>query len=404
MNNFMILIKILNQNPESKNLEIKENAIGYQGKFIDLTNFDYYDFYSKNTNFKNNLQNLNAEAIFKIIEIHAKFYNQKSLAKQLTEDDFKEIAKNNKVLQKFHLVHNHKKVEDVTKNYVHFLDSQGKNHLLCDITGEELLKAYDSLIRNFKRDVTEEELYNYLKSMKKSMELECLNEALMRNNTTEEHLNNLKMLNDRNHETGNTLDTPLGNDKEKIYISNGIVTTFNLNKNNEYVKENHEISTGSGESLSTDQKPQEEKVIEEEKIPLITFEEYTKLILKPGEYSKEDDEKIKVFENYIFDVITYKDYLIPEIYEYYTKFYEFANYLYTIKNPDENITKAIERYEDMFARSKNVSLENVEEKAKKLIRTNPNLDKIGFTSIAIYIAILLIAIGMIIAIFINIKG
>lgn len=66
---------------------------------------------------------------------------------------------------------------------------------------------------------------------------------------TKENLNNLKLLNVRNHEIGNTLDTPLGNDEERIYISNGVITIFNLNKNNEYIKENHEMSGEKEEVL-----------------------------------------------------------------------------------------------------------------------------------------------------------
>lgn len=402
MSNFYVLVNLLKQNSEFDKLDIKENKIGYNGQYLDFSYFDYYDFYSKNTNFKNNLSNLNAESVFKILEIHAKFYDEKNKKLEMTSEDFDKITKNNEVLQKFHLIQNNKKVEGVVKNYVHFQDKSGKSYLLYDVSGEDVLKAYENLVASHGNNVTEEELFSFLNRGKKNIELECLNEALMRNNATEEHLNNLKLLNDRNHATGNTLDTPLGNDEEKIYISNGIITTFNLNKQNEYVKENHELSNTSG-SISVEQKVQEEKVVEKEKIPLITFEEYTKLILSPHPYTKDEEDKIKVFENYIFDVIVYKDYLIPEIYEYYTKFCSLSNYLYSIKEPNENITDTIKRYEDMLERSEKVNLENVHEKAAKLVRTNPNIDKVGFASLAIYIAFLIIAIGLLVAIYFLLK-
>ena len=224
----------------------------------------------------------------------------------------------------------------------------------------------------------------------------------MRNDATEEHLNNLKLMNERNHATGNTLDTPLGNDEEKIYISNGVVITFNLNKHNEYIKESHEMSNEDKE-VSTESKIQEEKVEEKEKIPLIKFDEYYKLIFKQSPYTKEEEDKIKVFENYIFDVIVYKDYLIPEIYEYYTMFCNLTNQLYEIKDPTQNISDTIKRYQDMLARSENVVLENVPEKVAKLIRTNPNIDKVGSASMAIYITVLIIVIGLLIAIILKMK-
>lgn len=397
MNNFYIFVNQINQSPEFKKFDIKDNQIGFNGQLIDFTYFDFYDFYAKNPNFKNNLPNLNAEAIFEILQIHAKFYDEENKKQEMTTEDFDNITKDNEILQKFHLIHNNKKVEGVVKNYIHYQDKSGKNYLLSDTNGEDVLKAYDALLAGRGQNFTEAELFAYLNSGKKSITLECLNDALMRNNATEEHLNNLKLLNDRNHAIGNTLDTPLGNDEEKIYISNGVIITFNLNKHNEYVKESHEVSEES-KDVSIESSVQEEKIVEKEKIPLISFEEYSELIFKQSPYTEEEENKIKIFENYIFDVIVYKDYLIPEIYEYYTQFCNLTNYLYAIKDPTQNIIDTIKRYEDMFARSENVVLENVPEKVAKLIRTNPNLDKAGSTSTAIYITILIIVIGILAAV------
>lgn len=399
MNNFYIFVNQINKSPEFKKFDIRDNQIGFNGKYIDFTYFDFYDFYAKNPNFKNNLPNLNAEAIFEILQIHAKFYDEENKKQEMTTEDFDNITKDNEILQKFHLIHNNKKVEGIVKNYIHYQDKSGKNYLLSDTNGEDVLKAYDALLSSRGQNFTEEELFAYLNSGKKSITLECLNDALMRNNATEEHLNNLKLLNDRNHATGNTLDTPLGNDEEKIYISNGVIITFNLNKHNEYVKESHEVS-GESKDVSIESGIQEEKIVEKDKIPLISFEEYSELIFKQSPYTEEEENKIKIFENYIFDVIVYKNYLIPEIYEYYTKVCNLTNYLYAIKEPTQNITDTIKRYEDMFARSENVVLENVPEKVAKLIRTNPNLDKAGSTSTAIYITFLIIIIGILVAVLI----
>lgn len=402
MNNFYIFIDQIKQCPEFKKFDIKDNKIGYNGEYIDFSYFDFYDFYSKNINFKNNVSNLNAESIFKILEIHAKFYDEKNKKQEMTSEDFNEITKNNEILQKFQLIHNNKKVEGIVKDYIRYQDKTGKNYLLCDVNGEDVLKAYETLVTSRGNTITEDDLFAFLNNGKKNIKLECLNEALMRNDATEEHLNNLKLMNERNHATGNTLDTPLGNDEEKIYISNGVVITFNLNKHNEYIKESHEMSNEDKE-VSTESKIQEEKVEEKEKIPLIKFDEYYKLIFKQSPYTKEEEDKIKVFENYIFDVIVYKDYLIPEIYEYYTMFCNLTNQLYEIKDPTQNISDTIKRYEDMLARSENVVLENVPEKVAKLIRTNPNIDKVGSASMAIYITVLIIVIGLLIAIILKMK-
>ena len=253
MNNFYIFIDQIKQCPEFKKFDIKNNKIGYNGEYIDFSYFDFYDFYSKNINFKNNVSNLNAESIFKILEIHARFYDEKNKKQEMTSEDFNKITKNNEILQKFQLIHNNKKVEGIVKDYIRYQDKTGKNYLLCDVNGEDVLKAYETLVTSRGNTITEDDLFAFLNNGKKNIKLECLNEALMRNDATEEHLNNLKLMNERNHAIGNTLDTPLGNDEEKIYISNGVVITFNLNKHNEYIKESHEMSNEDKE-VSTESK------------------------------------------------------------------------------------------------------------------------------------------------------
>lgn len=87
MNNFYIFVNQINKSPEFKKFDIRDNQIGFNGKYIDFTYFDFYDFYAKNPNFKNNLPNLNAEAIFEILQIHAKFYDEENKKQEMTTEE-----------------------------------------------------------------------------------------------------------------------------------------------------------------------------------------------------------------------------------------------------------------------------------------------------------------------------
>lgn len=267
---------------------------------------------------------------------------------------------------------------------------------MYNTSGEELINAYRELIIKNNRIISADELFNEIQKNKEDIPLESLTEAIMNGNRTEQHLNNLKMLNDSNHQTGNTLDTPLGNEENGIYVSHNEVITFSYNKNNEYVKEVHE-KVNDGETNFDN--ISEEKIEEKEKIPLISFNEYKKLIFKVEELTLNEQNMIKVFENFLFDIIVYKDYLTPELYEIYLQFERFSRYIYE-QESSEKIEGIKARYNDMVDRAENVKLTNVQEKVDYLKRVREKQDNNkGTISIGLFIIFIVILIGIIISIF-----
>lgn len=396
MNN---LITLLENNKEFNEFKFTKETLTYHGQTLNLEDFDFAYFLNNNPNFIRDASILSAKSIFDIIKLHHEFLVQKKTETedfQMTEKDIKALSEKYSILKQFHLITQEK--PDKTKlSHIHYVDQNGENHLLYNTTGEELLATYRALTIEKNRPINELELYNALKQNKTEIALESLNEAIMKNNHTEEHLNNLKMLNDVNHQTGETLDTPLGNEEYKIYISHHKVVTYNYNKDYEYVKQN--LGEQDLENPLEENVESEEKVEKEEKIPIITFKEYSNLILKQANLTAEETKKVQVYENFLFDIITYKEYLTPELYEIYILFEKLIQYIYVLENSIKKIEDTKLRYEDMLNRAEKINLTNVQEKVMILTRINNKIDKAGSLSLIFYSIIILILIGVILALY-----
>ena len=166
MSNFAIFVEMLKNNPEFTNLTISNGKISYAGKTVNFSIFDFQDFFNKNSRFKEEMTTLKADALIGILDVHAKYYDELQKEKNIDEEQFTKITQEYPVLKSFHLIHNHQKIENVVKNYVHYQDRFGVNHLISDISLEELLKFYNDIITIKGANVSAEELYSICVSKK----------------------------------------------------------------------------------------------------------------------------------------------------------------------------------------------------------------------------------------------
>lgn len=393
-----ILQDLLKTNPAIQELHFNGNSLIFNGQKLDLTNFNIEEFLKDNPNFYKEITSLSPSSIFNILRLHVLYTEKYRQNIESTKPDIEKIQENFPVLQSFFPITNTNQLKQ-EKRYIRYIDENGQNHLLSDTTLEELIKVYHDLVNRFGTGITAEELYSELKKGKQEMALESLIDAQMRPNASTEHINNLQHLNNRNIQTGETLDTPLGNEKESLYLSHNQIYTFNLNENYQIVRQNHETREGN-----TDDEPQQEVtsevIIDEQKISLITFEEYTDILLSNDELTAEQTDKILAYESFLFDIITYKDYLTPELLTIYQKYSALSEYLYQISEPNAIISETKERFEDMQNRSEKVVITNPLSKVSTLTRMNPNYKIAGFTSVTIYGVLITIVVGIIISLMI----
>lgn len=215
--------------------------------------------------------------------------------------------------------------------------------------------------------------------------MESLYEAEKRTDASEEHLNNLRNIEDYNAKTLTFPTKAFGNEEHQVYLRNEDILTIKQNANGETVQEKHEIVESKDDDLN------DEVAYNVDVTPLITFDEYADLILNREFVNDDEMSKIRNYESFLFDVITYKEYLTEDLYNVYLRYTALSEQIYAIQNPNTAIAETKKRYEDMLGRSQNVTLTHVDEKVMKLTRMNPDINKAaGFASAIFYIGVTII--------------
>lgn len=390
MNDLYLLVNYLSLNSDFQRLAIGKNTISLDGKVIDFTDFDIKKFISQSEKLLNDMQMLSIEDVFKIIKLHVDYAH---MIQRLAEEEAKQmvdnIVKNDPSLSNLHLF-NQKDNFGKDIGFLHYVDEKGNNRILADVTEKEFLEAY-MFLNNSGMSVSESNIFNYLASQNSEIMLENLNEAEKRDSVSEEHLNNFKEFQDYNNRIMESNNPVLGNEEYGIYLNNGVVHTIRYNKDGRRIVEKHDKNGQDDNNINKD------KVEVKAEEQLISFAEYNAIITGQEDLSPEDVTKIRNFENFLSDVIAYKEYLTEDLYQVYNNFYKFWNYLATLKETTRTIEEAKERYEAMEARSNARQTTKIEEKVAVLTRKNDNQSSYGFVSAALYVG-LIILVGVVIAV------
>ena len=390
MNDLYLLVNYLSLNSDFQRLAIGKNTISLDGKVIDFTNFDIKKFISQSEKLLNDMQMLSIEDVFKIIKLHVDYAHMiQRLAEEQAKQMVDNIVKNDPSLSNLHLF-NQKDNFGKDIGFLHYVDEKENNRILADVTEKEFLEAY-MFLNNSGMSVSESNIFNYLASQNSEIMLENLTEAEKRDSVSEEHLNNFKEFQDYNNRIMESNNPVLGNEEYGIYLNNGVVHTIRYNKDGRRIVEKHDKKGQDDNNINKD------KVEVKAEEQLISFAEYNAIITGQEDLSPEDVTKIRNFENFLSDVIAYKEYLTEDLYQVYNNFYKFWNYLATLKETTRTIEEAKERYEAMEARSNARQTTKIEEKVAVLTRKNDNQSSYGFVSAALYVG-LIVLVGVVIAV------
>ena len=362
-------------------IQIQGTQLIYQGNVLDLKNLNINYFLEQNPNFIRDLPNMTPEAVFNIIKIHATYANGE---KEQKEKKAKEYIETTPILKPFSIVKRTDN-ERVEHSYIHYVDNNGVNHIIAGLSYEDLLLAYKELIMSDSMVKTDKEVFEILKTKGQEIKLEDINEAKQRVDVSESHINNLQKLDSDNNKAMEMSINIVGNEDHNIYINNGHVVTIDQERNGTAVLEKHDTTTGP-----------EDSVVIQDKIELISFSEYVKIIMNKETLSGEEKDKVDNYEAFLFDVITYKDYLTPELQEIYQKWMDLYQKLYYTPVMTPVIEETLKNYASMQERSNNVEITNAREEVMKLSRKNPDQNRTGYVSVIVYI-FLTILVGTVIA-------
>ncbi len=380
-----ILVEYLKQNPEFELITMNKEQITFSGVTINLKDFDVEKFLQESNNLINDMATLPMKDVFNIIKIHVDYSNMmKKYEEEKAQKMVDDVIENSPSLRNFHIF---KKLDNFgyQKSFLQYTDSKGINYVLEDVSEKEFMKAYID-IQNQGLEVNENNLFTTLASKYKQIKLENLLEAEKRVGVSEEHLNNLRNIQEKNNEHMENHREVLGNEELGIYLNGNEVVTIYYDKEGKKIVEKHDQNANEEENLA------EDIVANYDSEQLISFEEYSFLITNRESLAEEELNNIRNMENFLFEIMTYKNYLTPELYELHENFYKLWDYLSTIKETTEVIESAITRYDDMKTRSEQREVNNARNQVTVLQRKLDNSKSYGYVNALLYIVVIVFVI------------
>lgn len=428
--NINILKNLYEQYPESfRGLGLDGNKLTYNGEGVDISNFNINDLLSGNQNFFASLSVLSAEDIFKIIRLHALKMDStlQNVQAQSNKEKMEILKVEDPLLKNISIIS--KNNNGYQSEYINLVDSSGRDHLFYNDRDVDLFDVYETLKNNNPgRDITPDELVSEM--MRKLPEVKLNNAAyLMGSSAISEDFNNKLKLISEPYENDKNIKI-LGNEEHDMAIivdlsnpSKHNVITFGKNEFGDLIFETHKPNVegynnknSNGETADTqgNASVDEEKIdgevlerLEEEKIVnLISEERFYELVKSSQELNEEDKKNVDYFYSYIGDLITYEDYLLPELTGMLNRFRYFIYHLQyddqpmgLTRNEQAAVEKAQELEEKNLENINQYSQEKVEEKVKRLelIKENSSSGIISIVQVMAFIigvAIILTAVTL----------
>lgn len=416
--NINILRNLYEQYPESfRGLGLDGNKLTYNGEGVDISNFNINDLLSGNQNFFASLSVLSAEDIFKIIRLHALKMDStlQNVQAQSNKEKMEILKVEDPLLKNISIIS--KNNNGYQSEYINLVDSSGRDHLFYNDRDVDLFDVYETLKNNNPgRDITPDELVSEM--MRKLPEVKLNNAAyLMGSSAISEDFNNKLKLISEPYENDKNIKI-LGNEEHDMAIivdlsnpSKHNVITFGKNEFGDLIFETHKPNVegynnknSNGETADTqgNASVDEEKIdgevlerLEEEKIVnLISEERFYELVKSSQELNEEDKKNVDYFYSYIGDLITYEEYLLPELTGMLNRFRYFIYHLQyddqpmgLTRNEQAAVEKAQELEEKNLENINQYSQEKVEEKVKRLelIKENSSSGIISIVQVMAFI-------------------
>ena len=412
------LKKLQEKNPNLMDISIKGNLLFYEGKTIDISNFSIGELMTDELPLINNINSLNSEDVFTIIELHALLINSKI---KMMNDSKRQQAtfqsnKSNKLFaQTF------KKFDQLgrEKQYIHVVDSFGKDNVYVN-ERHESFDDMDEFINNVCNTSTlsPEELCNFLEQKFRKIHLTDTYDLARDSKTNEDFNNKIKNFDEQHR---NDRNFAVGNVEEDILISNDhTISSYKRDREGNLIQENFanaEIKRTMTDSVPTHNHEETEKreeiqnqqssnndedsfvnneVDEFKIINLISFEEFSNLINSEDEYTQKEEYEIGLFNGYLEKLMLYEDYLLPDLQRILNMFKQMMEVFEVAEDGtlNRNQNKELNKFYEMQEKNEKIKKDNnqlqeVNSNVNKLILQKPNINS-GYVKTKILIIVMLV--------------
>ena len=352
--NRQTLANLYEQFPESfKGLRIEGNYLAFGREYCDISHFNIYDLIEGNSNFAANLENLTAEDIFRIIRLHTL-----SLESKFTKDDNQErleaIKQEDPLLKYVTIV---PKNERTGKDeIINIVDSAGRDNVFVNTYNIDFFELYADVKAKVGGTVTPEDLIQEIDRRIYGVDLQSAESIDRKSDVSEDFSNKMRNVNDPYDD--NSHINVYGNEQMDMAVvadahnnDRHEIVTFDRNEFGDTVVEKHvqdirgseTVEDNSVTSFDTEQDDKTEKdtmepeTVEEEIIPLMSEEEFYRLLGEARELSAGERRDLDTYYAFLGELMTYEDYLLPDLTRVLANF---RNYIYEVRekmNEDDTL-------------------------------------------------------------------
>ncbi len=357
-NNLDLLANLYEQYPDSfDGLRMQGEFLVYGEDACNLSKFNLYDLVNNNRSFLANIDTLTAEDIFKIIRLHTISIESKALD---NEDRLEVIKRENPLLKNVTIIPRNERTGK--EEIINIVDSNGKDNMFVNTYRIDFFDVYEDVKAEVGSDeVTPEDLIAEINRRIHRIQLESARDLEGKSDLSEDFDDKMTKVNDP-YQSSKTTNVYGNEEMDVALVSNELdpdkheVVTFSNNDFGDTVIENHQqnvdgedtvskknSSTTTNTSVTKDDEVREDNMIhdkpEEEIVNLISLDEFISLVNSSQQLSPNQQEDLKTYYAFLGDLMTYEEYLLPELMEVLNTFRAFILDLNVkLENGEEALT------------------------------------------------------------------
>ena len=194
----------------------------------------------------------------------------------------------------------------INRNYVHYVDEQGMDHVLYQYAPGDVLRVYQELLATQGATITEKDLFHALNRKMKNVGLDSLENLQNPSETFSSALESL------NRDAGSS--RVKGNEEHQMAVVDNEVYMYQKDNHGNLIRTKHALNQ---EEESFSQEQTQDAVVEEEpqhdeEVIFISEEKFYQLIMFEGTLTEEEQKQVDLFYGFLSDVMMYQDYLSEE--------------------------------------------------------------------------------------------
>lgn len=340
------LATLYEQFPDSfKGLRIQGEYLVLGKESCNISKFNIYDLINGSTSFSANLDNLNAEDIFKIIRLHSLSLESKDKNSEKLEI----IKQENPLLRNVTIIPKNERTGK--EEIINIVDSSGKDNMFVNTYRIDFFDVYETVKENIgAKDVTPEDLIKEINRRIHRVDLSSARDFEEKSEVSEDFENKINRVNDP-YKGSNSINVYGNEDSDVLVVSDSRskddheVITFERDEFGDTLIESHKQDIkgkdtshkNSKEDILDNNNINEDK--EEDLLPLISSNEFYDLIEKNEELSAKEKVDIETYYAFLGDLILYEEYLLPDLMQVLNTFRSYVLDLnIKLEEADEAIT------------------------------------------------------------------